>query len=396
MHGDTSFIESIRLENLLSYGSPAEPIELKALNVLIGPNASGKSNLIEALALLRAAPRDLMETIRAGGGVGEWLWKGGDNSNPTATIETVVRHPDGPPSLQYRLRFTTAGHRLEIVEESIRAGEDPIYRCENGWPQLQVRMPGGAPDNRNAQPLEIADFRPDESVFSQFRSPDLYPELTYLGDRFESIRLYREWSFSRSAPVRMPQKTDLPSDFLLENAGNLGLVLNDLEHRAGVKPQIVTKLREFYPPVEAVTTGIQGGTLQIFLHEKGLSEPIPATRVSDGLLQYLCLLAILCHPSPPPLICIKEPELGLHPDVLHSIAELLVEASHRTQVLITTHSDLLVSALSDYLESVLVCERDGGEGTRLRRLDKDALRDWLKKYQLGELWLMGEIGGTKW
>jgi predicted ATPase len=93
------------------------------------------------------------------------------------------------------------------------------------------------------------------------------------------------------------------------------------------------------------------------------------------------------------LICIEEPEIGLHPDVLPVVADLLVEASQRTQLIVTTHSDLLVSGLSEVPESVLVCERDE-EGTTLRRLEKDKLAEWLEKYSLGDLWLKGEIGGT--
>jgi predicted ATPase len=102
---------------------------------------------------------------------------------------------------------------------------------------------------------------------------------------------------------------------------------------------------------------------------------------------------MLCHPSPPPLICIEEPELGLHPDILPTVAELLVEASKRSQIIVTTHSDVLISGLTDYPESVLVCEREIS-GTQMRRLKKEQLDEWLKKYRLGELWRMGEIGGN--
>jgi len=147
--------------------------------------------------------------------------------------------------------------------------------------------------------------------------------------------------------------------------------------------------------VEDITTKIQGGTVQVFLHEKGLNSPVPATRLSDGTLRYLCLLTILCHPEPPPLVCIEEPELGLHPDILPSLGELLIEASERTQLIVTTHSDTLVSALSDVPEAVLVCEQEES-GSALRRLERGTLAEWLEKYSLGELWRKGEIGGTRW
>jgi predicted ATPase len=122
---------------------------------------------------------------------------------------------------------------------------------------------------------------------------------------------------------------------------------------------------------------------------------IPATRLSDGTLRYLCLLAILCHPTPPPLVCIEEPELGLHPDVLPTLADLLKDAATRTQLIVTTHSEALVDAMSDQPTAVLVAERTS-EGSTLRRLDAEKLKPWLDKYRLGQLWTSGELGGTRW
>ena len=94
-------------------------------------------------------------------------------------------------------------------------------------------------------------------------------------------------------------------------------------------------------------------------------------------------------------MAIEEPELGLHPDVLPTLARLLIEASERTQLVVTTHAPGLIDALSDTPESVFVCER-GQDGTSLERLDANQLAPWLEKYRLGELWTRGEIGGTRW
>ena len=158
---------------------------------------------------------------------------------------------------------------------------------------------------------------------------------------------------------------------------------------------LLERLRRFYERVVDITIKVQGGTIQVFFHEEGLSAAVPAIRLSDGTLRYLRLLAILCHTEPPPLICIEEPETGLHPDVLPDLAALLVEASGRTQLVVTTHSDVLVSALSETPEAILVCER-GEDGTTLRRLDRTQLAEWLERYRLGDLWRMGEIGGNRW
>lgn len=113
-------------------------------------------------------------------------------------------------------------------------------------------------------------------------------------------------------------------------------------------------------------------------------------------MRYLSLLAALYNPSPTSanLICIEEPELGLHPDILPTLAEILKEVSHKKQLIITTHSEILIDALSDTPESVIVCENNDGH-TILKRLSYKDLKEWLEEYSLGELWNRGELGGNR-
>jgi predicted ATPase len=190
--------------------------------------------------------------------------------------------------------------------------------------------------------------------------------------------------------LRKAQPADLPGDSLLPTIVNLGLVLNDLEHQ-DTWPQFLEYMRRFLPRFKRLTTKIQSGLVQIYLHEDGLKAPIPATRLSDGTIRFLALLAVLLHPKKAPMLCIEEPELGLHPDALAIIAELLVQAKAGTQIVVTTHSDVLVSALTEEADSVLVSEYGGG-GTEFRRLEPGKLAKWLEKYRLGEIWRMGKLG----
>ena len=85
----------------------------------------------------------------------------------------------------------------------------------------------------------------------------------------------------------------------------------------------------------------------------------------------------------------------MHPDMIPTLAKLLREASQRTQLIITTHSDILIDALSDSPEDVLVFEKNNGV-TAVKRLEKEPLKEWLNEYSLGELWRKGEIGGNRW
>lgn len=386
-------IHSIKLNNFLSFGGESGPIPLSSLNVIIGPNGSGKSNLLESIELLRSAPEQLLKPIREGGGVRDWLWKGAKGT-PTASLDVVVDYPLGPQSLRYVLSFTAVNQRFEIVDEKIE-NEKPVdgshsapyfyYHFNNGRPTLNVK------GDRRALRQEDIDL--EKSILSQRRDPDQYPEITYLAQKFGSVTLYREWSFGRYTIPRLPQKADLPNDILEPDASNLGLVLNRLRREPAVKQRLLKALRALYEGIDDYDVHIEGGTVQVFFQEGRFT--VPATRLSDGTLRYLCLLAILCHPSPPPLVCIEEPELGLHPDVLPTVADLMKEASDRCQLIVTTHSDVLVDAMTDQPESVLVAEKTD-EGTTLTRLNAEKLKPWLEKYRLGQLWTRGEIGGTRW
>ncbi len=400
------FIETIRLENILSYGASDEPFPLEPLNVLIGANASGKSNLIEALSLLAAAPGNLQEPMRLGGGVLEWLWKGGAHTL-TAAIDVTVAYPNamllGMP-LRYRLSFTGDALLFEIADEVVENGEHTKvndgqsgiyyqYSLRQIRPIINVFDP--KPENRPLRLLQRNDVRPDQSILSQLRDPFTYPELTYLASKFERMRFYREWGVGRDAPVRRPQRSDSYQAELLEDASNLHVVLSFLLNQPLIKAQILERMRDFYSTFKDMSVSVLGGPVQTFFHEEGLHQPIPATRLSDGSLRYLCLLAVLCHPNPPPVICIEEPELGLHPDIIPEVAKLLIEASSRSQLFVTTHSDMLVDCLTEVPESVVVCEKYDG-ATKLQRLNPKELKPWLEEYRLGDLWTMGQIGGNRW
>ena len=386
-------IHRLRLSNLLSFGPDAEEVELRPLNVLIGPNGSDKSNLIEAISLFKAAPRDLTESIRGGGGIGNWIWKG-EAASQTARIEAIIENPKGNQALRHALTFAQAGQRFELSDE--RVENESAYQGQatpyfyfgyrNGQPYLNQKGIG-------ERQLLREDVNPEQSILSQRRDSDSYPEITYLGDALGKIRLYREWSFGRSTPPRLPQPADLPNDFLAEDGRNLGLVLNRLRTKPGVKKKLLEALRELNEAIDDFDTLIEGGTVQLFMQEGNIS--IPATRLSDGTLRYLCLLAIVCHPNPPPLVCIEEPELGLHPDILPPLVRLLLEASERCQLIVTTHSEVLVDALTESPESIVVCEKPK-DRTEMRRLERKDLAAWLERYRLGELWRSGELGGNRW
>jgi predicted ATPase len=400
-------IKSLRIKNLLSFGPDTEPLPLSQLNVLIGPNGSGKSNFLEAISLLQAAPKDLSAPVKEVGGVRDWLWKG--KPNAVASLEVMVENPRGKMPLRHVMSFSEHGSRFELVEERIEnehafPGKTVpyfFYRFQNGYPVLKetpsddakAAKEGTAHDAETEKERELKreTLNPEQSILSQVKDPERYPVLAHLDSSYSRIAIYREWTFGRYTPPRQEQKADLRTDSLMATCENLALVLNKIRPKG--RKRLLEALRALYPEIQDFNVQVEAGRVQLFLEEGNYS--IPATRLSDGTLRYLCLLAILCHPEPPPVVCVEEPELGLHPDVLPELARLLVEASQRTQLIVTTHSDILVDAMTERPEAVVICEKHDGK-TEMHRLKEEDLKAWLDKYRLGQLWTKGQLGGTRW
>lgn len=394
-------INSIKLKNILSFGSEGQEIELQPLNVLIGPNASGKSNFIEVLRLLSYLPRDMGKPVSDGGGIAEWLWKGGA-PNPVAEIDVLFSGPNGLSPIRHCVKFTGENFAARIVQETTEANtqpEDIPYLINEEWPFLKAMSQPPSAQPRSTVERAVQTYQEsiqrknNQSILQQLKEPSLYPARYYLTELLPTFRIYDDFDVRRYSKIRQGQNPGADSDFLEQDASNLGGVFVNLPNK--VKQEITVKLKDVNVDAEELLAKIEGGIIRVSLQEQGLYSPTLPVRLSAGTLRYLCLLLILCHPTPPPLVCIEEPEIGLHPDIIHSVAELLIEASKRTQLIVTTHSDVLVSALSRHPEAILVCERFDS-GTDIRRLDPDQWKVWLEEYSLGDLWRRGDLGGTRW
>lgn len=402
--GINPLLKSIHIKNLLSFDGMGCSVELTSLNVLIGPNGSGKSNLLEIVGVLHNVPRDFAEPIRRQGGIKEWLWKGSTSSrsalaeSPIATIEAVVDLPFEKVPIRYHLSFAAVGYQIEVDNESIQTAWPPQGRVvseiyfgyEDGIPVISSKGPNPV-SPRVLNPVTITSKL---SVLAQLKDPGQYPEMTYLERQFDSLRLYRDWEFGARSAARNLFPADLPDDYLREDLSNFGLMLSRLTAEPSSRRNLIESLRLFYPDAVDLRPKIVDGRVEIRLEEKsGFSTP--ASRLSDGTLKWLALLVILLNPNPAPLVCIEEPELGLHPDMIPALAKLLKDASERMQLIVTTHSADLVEEFSDAPECVLVCEKYEG-ATRINRLKQQELASWLQRYSLGELWRKGEIGGNRW
>ncbi|MGL5193703.1 MAG: AAA family ATPase, partial [Chroococcales cyanobacterium] len=134
-----------------------------------------------------------------------------------------------------------------------------------------------------------------------------------------------------------------------------------------------------------------GPKLYLVLREKNLSRSVSIDQISDGTLRYLLLLSVLFNPERGNLVCLDEPETNLHPDMINTVAESLKQASKETQIILTTHSPLLLNLFE--LEDVLVFEKTEGNETVVNYNFPDEVDE---DFLVGQAWLQGLIGGKRW
>lgn len=242
---------------------------------------------------------------------------------------------------------------------------------------------------------------PTESVLGSSRYASPTPEIAPVAQGLEKIRIYKNFDTStepdaKGGARRGLSTSYLPSNELAEDGYNLPLILNRMG-TAGTIKKVEEYLGQFSERFGQVHVDVAGGTGRIYVAEQGLKRSTPGRRLSDGTLKLLCLLAVLFNSeSEHSLICLDEPETGLHPDAVRLVARAINEASPRLQLIIVTHSDALIDEFSDTPEAVVVCESDSETGTQFKRLSRRKLKTWLQDYSLGELWREGAIGGNPW
>ncbi|HUJ21023.1 MAG TPA: AAA family ATPase, partial [Bryobacteraceae bacterium] len=291
-------LRSITLKNLLSFKEAAFE-EVQPLNVLIGPNGSGKSNLIEAIGLLQAAPVDLNGSVTRGGGVREWIWKGESATSPVAAIEcTVIQEPDS--TYIYRLEFSEQAQGLFVQKE--------LFRDAFPGPQQQPSVYFDRTGENVSFPLQSGSGRVagQESVLRSYRSPVDPTPISRLGREFEHLRIYHDFQTGPRSQARWGIAPGAVKQYLEDGGANLAAVLHEMQF-TGSLDRVVAYMREFCERYRAVRVREDGGVFRAYVVEDGISDPVPAIRLSDGTLKLLCLLTILLNEKVPPLVCIEEP-----------------------------------------------------------------------------------------
>jgi len=237
-------------------------------------------------------------------------------------------------------------------------------------------------------------YNSSQSILSQIRDAAQYPEISYLAALYSGFKIYSEWSFGRNSNLRESASAGRSDTSLSESMSDLPIALNALE-RTAAHDKIRLLLHDLKETYGDYVTRVSFGRVGLELLEAPFDQPLPARRLSDGTLRFLALAAILLQNNPPALICIEEPELGMHPDMIRMVAGMIVDASSRTQLIITTHSEHLLSALQDDFDALFTFDA-GLDGSITRRYGREEYKMWRQEHTLGELWTSGELGGNRW
>lgn len=354
-----------------------------SLNVLIGVNGSGKSNVLRALQLLKsAAEGKLSETVRAAGGMVPLLWDG--------QAEAIV----------FRIRLSRL-YELTMKRLGQSGGfeiESEIVYAPNGRARLLERTSSSAalnPDSANMVDIKADSLKDEETLLSQTSFYDSVRGrglIKYTQEELANFSVYHDVRVDSYSEIRRAtvSRRDTKVD---PDGSNLVSVLHTLytSHRdfrdevnAAMKAAFGEEFEELvFPPAE-------DGRIQLRVRWRSLKREQSAADLSDGTLRFLFLITVLASPEPPSLIAIDEPETGLHPSMFPLVAEHAADAARRTQVILTTHSPQFLNAFKGRADITTVAEwRDGK--TVLRRLPEAELAKWLEHYQLGDLMLSGEL-----
>lgn len=388
-------IHELIVDGLLSFSEECR-FSFGRLNILVGPNGSGKSNLIDCFRVFRYAPFDLQDVFKDSG-FEDWIYKGRDSKSGTAFLQITATIVNSKERIRHQMRLGPAVRSRARIEETISKvgpkGSNTEFYFVGGHHGGATLFSQSAKVRKRERSLADNEYDPYQSILSQIRDIGQYPEITGLANLYSNQRIYSEWSFGRSSALREATLSSRSSISLSESMDDLALVLNGLE-KTSAHDQIRLLLKDLKETYVDFVTRILFGRVGLELYEKPYDTTVPAKRLSDGTLRFLALAAILLQPNPPPLICLEEPELGMHPDMIRMVARMLVDAAARTQLIVSTHSEHLLSALQDDFD-VLYAFDAGISGSSVRRFDRNEYREWAGAHSLGELWTSGELGGNR-
>jgi predicted ATPase len=404
-------IKEIKLTNF--YGFREETITLQPdVNMLIGINGSGKSNLFRAIRLLKdgIAGKGLRAHIFEDlGGFDNIFFKGSQSGERTITLQFTLdvavlnAFSRGYPvetDITYTIEFARLGssqdytlqERVSSVDRRGVELKSFLNRTATTGELLHEAKTGLTTVSK----LNQIEVEWQELALRDVSDSRQYPVANAVKQAIREISVYDYFDTTPTSAIR--RATMATGDKVLHrNGGNLGQILNSLKINSKSHfSKIVEHLHEVNSHFRGFDFNFISGNvgIELMLDEQGLESAVHVSCISDGTLRYLCLLAILLNPERGKLICIDEPEVGLHPDMIRNIANAIKQAAKESTLLIATHSDHLLNCFD--LEQVRVFEKDDTNNTKVTTYKEEQFKNWYETFLPGDMWNAGDLGGVRY
>ena len=345
-------------------------MRLKRVNVVVGANGCGKSNLYKALHLVAAAAEGrFSRSLAQEGGLKSALWAGARGKGPVRMRVTVKL--DGGLKYELSCGLPIPGQSPFPLDPIIK--EEEVSLVDRGQKIILLHRKGGIVHARDeaGKRVEYPSVVPDgESVLSELREPHLFPELSKLRQEFLSWRFYHKFRTDDESILRRDAyPTRVMS--LSHDASDLAAALATINW-VGDSEGLEQAVDHAFPGARLSIEEFDG-RLQLQLHMPGFQRAFSAGELSDGTLHYLCLLAALLSPRPAKLLALNEPEASIHPDLLEPLAQLIRMAARESQIWVITHSFKLAKAIEEkcLVEPIFLEKIEGETKISAQRLSED-------------------------
>ncbi len=337
-------------------------LRLKRVNVVVGPNGCGKSNLYKSLNLLQqAAAGRLAKTLADEGGMPSVLWAGPRLKGPVR-MKFALKLESG---LKYEIAcgLPVPGSSPFAFDPQVK--EEHVSVMNSGEKTVVLDRKGQAVNARNTSGKKVLfpEVAECESVLSELKEPQLFPKLHELRQEILSWRFYHKFRTDESSALRQEQAATRTM-CLAHDGADLASALRTIEW-VGDREALAEAVKHAFGGA-SIAYAERSGKIMLQMQMPGLSRALDACELSDGTLHYLCLLAALLSPRPAKMIALNEPEASMHPDLLAPLADLVALASKQSQIWIITHSFELANLISERsFQDALELEKHDG-ATRIK------------------------------
>lgn len=350
------------------------------LEILIGANGSGKSSLFEFLKFLRdSLYQDIPPEIIAGS-LGQQIFHvpGPEKFGWSLEVDFSQRYP-----ILYQGELMGPVGRTHVAFERVQTAPP---RATKPYLFMNIRERQGLiqdPESRKLKQQELTLKRPNQLALSTATNP----AMVTLYNLREYMRGWRFYSSFNIANEKIRKSVLIEQEPVLhEDAGNLSSLLHFLmtEYRSAFD-ELQQHLRSAIPGFKGLNVKARGGPGEViaFWQEEGIDKELSLADLSDGILRLICWTALCVQPNPPSLICIDEPDQGVHPRTLPILAGLFEKACERTQLLLATHASYFLMQFD--ISRIAVLRKENGEAKFIKPGDSKILNESLEEFGSEEI-----------